>query len=142
MGLYMTNILFEEKGLSCVYPYGGYKFLELSAHCDPFIFSNQVNKWCLRKTTEQLLPKEIINNVVKSGQPGLTLTKILQENDNTEIIVDYLNRHSNSTLVKENELLKSVLSSRFGNKEFCALALIMFEDQIRNKYGKNIDYFR
>lgn len=69
-----------KQNLHLISPYAGYKFLELSAQCDPYIFSNKVNKSCMRYAVRNLLPKEILSNKVKSGQPGVTYKKVFAAN--------------------------------------------------------------
>ena len=136
--LHDTNVLYEAVGLHCVYPYGGYRFQELSAHCDPLIFSYGVNKSCLRQAIRGLVPDVIIDNVVKRGQPGVTLKTIMQANHNTEKVIAYLQQHEKNTLVRTEILSTHFTTGNFDNKDFCALALIVFEDMLKQRYQKNV----
>ena len=69
------SLKYSKYSFTVIFPYAGYKFYKLSANCDPFIFSDGVNKSCMRYAVKDLLPDEILNNYKKSGNPHMTLKK-------------------------------------------------------------------
>lgn len=131
-GLVDESLINYRIGLRIFYPFEGYKFVELAAHCDPYIFSKGVNKFCLRYAVAELLPKEILENKMKSGQPGVTAKKVFDAN---KIKIEEYVRSHNSSIVNVDELKMHVQNNIFDHKEFLCLSLIVFEDILKTKYG-------
>lgn len=126
------SLLCNKIGLEILHPYKGYKFLQLAKHCDPYIFCNKVNKACLRYAVKDLLPREILENKVKTGQPGVTENKVFETNKSK--IIAFLNNH-NSELVSMETLREHILNDKFNQNEFLALSLVVFEDILNTKYN-------
>lgn len=134
-----TSTVFRDLGVELWFPYEGYRFYKLGMQCDPIIFCNGVNKYCVRYSTRNILPKEIVNFKVKKGNPGVTLQKVFQQSGNQQKILDYIcNRNLHSGLVNEEKLKGNVEQDVFGRNEFLALSLLVFEDTIMEKFGVNI----
>ena len=131
------NIEFIKRGIKAIFPYVGYKFYQLSENCDPFIFSDRVNKSCERHAVSNLLPNEIINNVKKIANPAMSLSKALSANNNLEIIIKYI-KNRKSILVNTEQLLENFKSQNYDQREFLALSLLIFEEKI-NQMGININ---
>ena len=127
-------ILYHKRNLKFIAPYEGYKFVELSSMCDPYIFCNRVNKFCLRYSVADLLPLEIVNYKIKRGNPGFTLSKVLNMSSNRKSLVNYLENHG-SILVNSFELLQRLYNNNFDRNEFLGLSLLMFENILREKCG-------
>ncbi len=132
------NIEFYRHGMKLFLPYAGYKFSQLSTNCDPFIFSDCVNKACLRYAVSDLLPPEIIANVKKSGNPAMTLKKALSANNNLEKILSYIDGRE-SKIVNTKKLSENFRSNDYGQKEFLALCLLIFEEKISVQMGIKIN---
>lgn len=128
----------RELGLRIVFPYEGFKFRELSDKCDPFIWCDRVNKACMRYSVRELLPREILNNVVKTGNPGMTIEKVLKSNDNIMKVIGYLET-STSSIVDIDRLKEHFRSGNVGRYDFLALCLLKFENKIINKYSVHIE---
>ena len=120
-----------------VAPFEGYKFAELSSKCDPHIFCNKVNKFCLRYAVADLLPEELVTNVIKRGNPGFRISKIFGMGDNRQRLMNYVKNYD-SVLVNSTELFRRISHNIFDKKEFLALSLIMFENILRDKYGLSL----
>ncbi len=133
-----SSIKFSRYGIKVSFPYAGYKFYKLSANCDPFIFSDGLNKSCERYAVKDLLPDEILNNYKKSGNPHMTLKKILSSSGNLKNVLDYIKSHSSSKIINSEQLIKNLESENYSNREFCALCLLIFEDKIINQMGINL----
>lgn len=125
------SLLLHHLGLTIYHPYGGGKFYDLKSKCDPFIFSDEVNKSCLRYAVRNLLPKEILENRQKQGQPGVTYQKVFKANK--ERVLDYL-KHATSDVVNMQTLITHLENDQFSLKEFLSLSLVVFEDILKSKY--------
>ncbi len=125
------SLLCNKIGLRLFHPYEGYKFMELAAHCDPYIFSNRINKSCMRYAVSGLLPKQILSNKAKIGQPGVSEEKVFSANK--QRIIAFLDSKQ-SNLVNVDELKLQFQNNIFGEREFLCLALVVFEDILACKY--------
>ena len=132
------NIEFSKRGIKAFFPYAGYRLYELSAACDPFIFSDGKNKACVRYASADLLPQEIINNVKKKGNPAMTLQKALNSNNNLDTIMKYV-KSRESRIVNTEKLYGNLMSSSYGQKEFLSLCLLIFEEKITEQMGITIN---
>ena len=131
------NLTFRSRGIEAFFPYVGYKFYELNAHCDPFIYSDRVNKACQRYAVKDLLPPEIVGNVKKTPLPSMTLEKSLEAGNNLADIVNYV-RSRKSRIVDTKRLAERFSAHSYGQKEFLALSLLVFEEKISQRMGIEI----
>ena len=92
----------------------------------------------MRYAVKDLLPDEILNNYKKSGNPHMTLKKILSSSGNLKNVLDYIKSHSSSKIINSEQLIKNLESENYSNREFCALCLLIFEDKIINQMGINL----
>lgn len=129
--------IYQKFGLELVAPFEGYKFSELSSQCDPYIFCKGVNKFCIRYSVAELLPKEIVNYTIKRANPGFSISKIFGMNDNRQRLMNYVKNHE-SVLVNSDELYRRISGNIFDKKEFLALSLIVFENILHDKYSLNL----
>lgn len=135
-----VNKTYSNLKIKGYFPYIGYKFKELSAHCSPYIFMNKVNKSCLRYAVNDLLPTEILNNKIKTGAPGVSLKKVIFGTEQTKNFIKlqrYLQEH-NSCLVDNIKLLNTLNFGVFEQKEFLALCLLMYENIIKQDFNIEI----
>ena len=132
------TIEFMKRKIQVLMPFEGYRFHELSVHCDPFIFSDGISKACERYAVKGLLPDEILNNAKKSGNPAMTLQKSLNANNNLNIILDYIKGHE-SIIVNTEQLYRNFSGGNYGQKEFLSLCLLIFEEKITAQMGIKIN---
>lgn len=128
---------YERNGMKVLFPFAGRKFYELGRQCDPFIFSNKVNKSCIRYAVSDLLPKEITSYTKKMGNPGQDYREIIFDKNNCADIIEFIMDHE-STIINREFLLDHINKSEFGHYEFLALSLMVFEDIIKTKWGKEL----
>lgn len=130
---------YELEGTRLWMPYGGYRFQKLKYACSPDIFADKVNKSCLRKAVSDLLPKEILQNHIKRGNPGVTLKKVMKNKKNISSVRNYLEKRKYESNIVNTEVLLKHLEKNFGTKDFLALCLLIFEDKIRNECGSGTE---
>lgn len=131
------SLSWRKHGINVFMPFEGYLFQELSMQCDPYIFCNKYNKSCLRFAVRDLLPINIQNQIKKRGNPAPLLRTIFNMGNNRLSIKNYLCTKT-SHLINVKELLSSVCRNIFGQNEFLSLSLLLYEDYIKEKYGKEI----
>lgn len=117
-------------GLCC--PFEGYRFAQLSAKCDPYIFSRGINKYCLRYVGRDLLPDEILGNKVKRGNPGVSLQKIISTERNKTRIRSFIAENGESEIVDSKLMQKHLSDNCFDQKDFLALCLLVFQEKLRD----------
>ena len=117
-------------GLCC--PFEGYRFAQLSAKCDPYIFSKNANKYCLRYVGKGLLPDEILENKVKRGNPGVSLRKIISTGLNKAKILRFIEENGDSDIVDSKLMQKHLSDNCFDKYDFLALCLLVFQEKLKN----------
>lgn len=132
---------YERNGMNIVFPFAGYKFIELGIKCDPHIFADKVNKSCLRYSVKGLLPECIANNAKKMSNPGQDYREIVFKKENYDFIIDFIDK-CDSTIINKENLLKPVKSGIFGHHEFLSLSLMMFEMIVKRDYGRKINVYQ
>lgn len=118
-------------------PYCGYRFQELKYACDPYIFSNKSNKSCMRYAVADLLPKEILGNLVKKGCPGVTLGKVMELDGNKQAVQSYIAEHESCII--DTKKLTGKVRKVFDERDFLALSLLIFETYLKEHYGIKIE---
>lgn len=122
--------IYRELNMDLYCPFSGYRFTQLAAKCDPYIFSKGVNKYCLRYAGQKLLPEAILENKVKRGNPGITLKKMMDSELNKKTVEKYLVENGNSLIIDSALILKHLHDNCFDQKDFLGLSLLLFQERI------------
>jgi asparagine synthetase B (glutamine-hydrolysing) len=125
-------------GIRPMHPFEGYRFALLASKCDPYIFANGVNKYCERYAVSDLIPKELLNQEVKVGNPGYN-ERTLYQKYSSEVLF-YLEKRllESESIIYLPQLIQMIKNGETGDFIFRALNIVVFEEMIENKFGIRI----
>lgn len=123
------TMLQHSLGIIDILPFESERFSKLASKCDPIIFSNRINKYCMRYAVKNILPHHIVDNGVKMGFPGYE--DVIVKN-NRERILMYLSgamKRTSKSIVDIPKLYEFVQWG-WNDDVFRCLNLIIYEEII------------